>query len=67
MTTPGGRRRGKVTNAVLVYVLLLLVLQIFLLTVAAEGFMEGDAGLAWVAAATSALLAAAAALFAKYL
>jgi hypothetical protein len=56
-----------VTNAVLVYVLLLLSLQIFLVIVAAEAFLEGDPGLAWSATAVSAVLAASAGLFYRYL
>jgi hypothetical protein len=42
-----------------VYVVVLLVLQIFLLTVALEAFHGYDAALAWVAAAVSAVLTAA--------
>lgn len=67
MTSPGGRRRGKVTNAVLVYVLLLLSLQIFLLTVAVEGLLGADPGIAWSATAISVVLAVMAVLFARYL
>lgn len=60
-------RKRKVTSAVLVYVLLLLSLQIFLLTVAAEGFLGSDAGLAWSATAVSLVLALSAALFYRFL
>ncbi len=65
MNLPG--RRRKVTSAILVYVLLLLSLQIFLVTVAAEGFLDGDATLAWSATAVSVILALIAALFYRYL
>ncbi|CAN5805126.1 hypothetical protein BH23ACT4_BH23ACT4_12320 [soil metagenome] len=65
MSFPG--RRRKVTNAILVYVLLLLSLQIFLVTVAAEGLLDGDATLAWSATAISVILALIAALFYRYL
>ncbi|MEX1043424.1 MAG: DUF6755 family protein [Acidimicrobiia bacterium] len=65
MSLPG--RRRKVTNAILVYVLLLLTLQIFLVTVAAEGLLDGDAALAWSATSISAVLALIAALFYRYL
>lgn len=60
-------RRRKVTTAVLVYVLLLLSLQIFLLTVAVEGFLAKEAGLAWVATAISIVLAVIASLFYRFL
>jgi hypothetical protein len=65
MNLPG--RRRKVTSAILVYVLLLLILQIFLVTVAAEGFLDGDATLAWSATSISVVLALIAALFYRYL
>jgi hypothetical protein len=45
----------------------LLSLQVFLLTVAVDGLLAGDAGLAWVTAALSVLLAAGAAGFYRYL
>jgi hypothetical protein len=65
MNLPG--RRRKVTSAILVYVLLLLILQIFLVTVAAEGLLDGDATLAWSATSISVVLALIAALFYRYL
>jgi hypothetical protein len=65
MSLPG--RRRKVTNAILVYVLLLLTLQIFLVTVAAEGLLAGDAALAWSATSISVVLAGIAALFYRFL
>jgi hypothetical protein len=65
MILPG--RRRKVTNAVLVYVLLLLTLQIFLVTVAAEGLLGGEAALAWSATAISVVLALIAGLFYRFL
>lgn len=59
-------RRGRaVSSAVGVYVLVLLVLQVFLLTVAVDALLGDDAGLAWVAAGCSAVLAAGSALFAR--
>jgi len=51
-------RRPSVASAIGVYVLVLVVLQIFLLTVALDGFHGYDARLAWGAAATSVVLAA---------
>jgi hypothetical protein len=65
VSLPG--RRRKVTNAILVYVLVLLSLQIFLVIVAAEGFLDGDAALAWAATAISAVLALSALLFHRFL
>lgn len=50
-------RSTKVATAVMVYVILLLSLQLFLLTVTAEAFLAGEPGLAWAAAAISAVLA----------
>lgn len=64
---PSIEKRVKLSNALLVYVLLLLSLQIFLVTVAVEGFLEGDAALAWSATAVSAVLAITAGLFYRYL
>jgi hypothetical protein len=57
----------KLDSAVLVYVLLLVSLQIFLITVAVEGFLDGDAALAWSATGVSAVLAVSAGLFYRYL
>lgn len=52
------RRRYHAASTVGVYVLVLVVLQIFLLTVALDGFHAYDSGLAWGAAGTSVVLAA---------
>lgn len=60
-------RRTKVSSAVLVYVILILSLQLFLLAVAAEGFLAGEAGLAWSATAISVVLAAGSVLFFRVL
>lgn len=57
----------KLDTALLVYVLLLLSLQIFLISVAVEGFLGGDAALAWAATAVSVVLAVSAGLFYRYL
>lgn len=61
------RHTTQLSGAVLVYVILLLSLQLFLLAVAAEGFLAGDAALAWSATAISAVLAAGAVLFYRFL
>jgi hypothetical protein len=50
-----------------VFVLVLLALQVFLLTVAVDALLADDPGLAWVAAACSTVLAAGSILFARYL
>ena len=65
MTLP--RRRSKVTGAILVYVILLLSLQVFLLIVAVEGLLDGDAGLAWSATGISLTLFLSAVFFYRYL
>lgn len=60
-TRPRGarvRRHHNRAAAVGVYVLVLVVLQIFLLTVALDGFHGYDAGLAWGAAIASVVLTA---------
>jgi hypothetical protein len=61
------RRRSKVTGAILVYVILLLSLQVFLLIVAVEGLLAGDAGLAWSATGISTALFLSASFFYRYL
>ena len=58
MAEPRPRARVDPAAAVGVYVLVLVVLQIFLLTVALDGFRGYDPGLAWAAAGVSVLLAA---------
>lgn len=54
-TRLGGGHRASVVG---VYVLVLVVLQIFLLSVALDAFHGRDAGLAWNAAAVSVVLTA---------
>ncbi len=61
------RERTKLSSAVLVYVILLLSLQLFLLAVAAEAFLADETGLAWSATAISAVLALIAVLFYRIL
>lgn len=60
-------RRTKVSGAILVYVILILSLQLFLLAVAAEGFLAGEPWLAWSATALSAVLAIGSVLFYRVL
>lgn len=66
MTTPRSRARRS-TNAVVIYLIILVSFQVFLVTVAVEGFIIGDRTVAWSAAAVSAGLAAASAFFARAL
>ena len=59
-----GRRSS---SAVLIYVIVLMAMQVFLVTVAAEAFLADEAGLAWATAIVSVGLFAAAAGFLRYL
>ncbi|HEX5946179.1 MAG TPA: hypothetical protein VFY82_07875 [Acidimicrobiales bacterium] len=60
-------RRYNPASIVGVYVLVLVVLQIFLLSVALDGFHSYDAGLAWGAAAVSVVLTASVVVFERLL
>ena len=62
---PRGRR--DVPGALGVFVVVLLSLQLFLLTVGLDAFHAGDESLAWTTAALSVVLAAASAGFYRYL
>jgi hypothetical protein len=68
---PGGwqRPRGRrdVPGALGLFVVVLLSLQVFLLTVGVDALLADDDGLAWVTAGLSVLLAAGAAGFYRYL
>ena len=68
---PGGWRRPRarrdVPAALGVFVIVLLSLQVFLLTVGVDALLADDDGLAWVTGGLSALLAAGAAGFYRYL
>lgn len=59
-----GRRSS---SAVLIYVIVLMAMQVFLVTVAAEAFLADEADLAWATAAVSVVLFAFAASFLRYL
>ena len=65
MRTPAHATRR--SSAVVVYVVILFAFQVFLLTVAAEGFFTGDEALAWATAAVSVVLAGGSALLLRYL
>ncbi len=59
--------RGRRTSAaVLIYVIILMAMQVFLVTVAAEAFLADEAGLAWATAIVSVVLFGAAAGFLRY-
>ena len=51
----------------IVYVIVLVALQVFSVTVAVEAFLTDDEGLAWAAAGVSVALFAGAAAFLRYL
>lgn len=55
------------SSAVLIYVIVLMAMQVFLVTVAAEAFLADEAGLAWATAIVSVVLFAFAASFLRYL
>jgi hypothetical protein len=61
------QRGRRTSSAVLIYVIVLVSFQVFLITVAAEAFIVGDKGLAWATAGVSVVLAGAAAAFLRYL
>lgn len=69
MTTrhPHARSQRDVPAALGVFVVVLLSLQIFLLTVAVDALLAGHRGLAWVTAALSVLLAAGSYGFSRFL
>lgn len=64
---PVRRRERTVSSAVAVYIIVLLGLQIFLLTVALDALLSYNPGMAWVSALFSVLLATGSAFFYRYL
>jgi hypothetical protein len=60
-------RQQRSTNAVAVYLIILVSFQVFLITVAVDGFAVGHRGKVWTAAAVSVALAVCSALFARLL
>jgi hypothetical protein len=60
-------RGSRTSSAVLVYVIVLMAFQVFLVTVAAEAFLADEAGLAWATAIVSIALFACAAAFLRFL
>ena len=63
-TSERGRRNS---SAVVLYVIILVAFQVFLVTVAVEAFETDTESLAWATAAVSVALAGAAAAFLRYL
>lgn len=60
--------RGRsISSAVSLYVIILVALQVFLITVAVEAFQTDHESLAWVTAGVSVVLAVAAVAFLRYL
>jgi hypothetical protein len=57
----------RTTNAVIVYLVILVSMQIFLISVATEAFLTDHESLAWASAVTSVVLAGGSALIARYL
>jgi len=62
---PDAARRS--TSALLLYVIVLVAFQVFLITVAVEAFQTGDTQLAWATAIVSVTLAALSAALLRYL
>lgn len=60
------RDRG-MSTAVTIYLIVLISLQIFLMTVALDGMLAREPGLAWVSAGLSAILFAGSLLFFRWL
>ena len=60
-------RARRTSSAVVLYVIILVAFQVFLVTVAVEAFQTDTESLAWATAAVSIVLFAAAATFLRYL
>jgi hypothetical protein len=60
-------RGRRTSSAVVVYLIVLISLQVFLLAVAAEAFVADEEGLAWATAGVSVVMAIAAAGFLRFL
>ena len=60
-------RARRTSSAVVLYVIILVAFQVFLVTVAVEAFQTDTESLAWATAAVSVVLFAAAAAFLRYL
>jgi hypothetical protein len=60
-------RARRSTSALLLYVIILVSFQVFLITVAVEAYQTGEHDLAWATAAVSVALAALSAALLRYL
>ena len=65
MRTSPSRHRS--SSAVVIYVIVLMALQVFLVTVAAEAFLADEESLAWATAVASVVLFGGAAAFLRHL
>lgn len=61
------QRDRRVSSAVVVYIIVLMSLQVFLVTVAAEALLDDDESLAWATAGLSVVLFVGAAAFLRFL
>lgn len=59
-------QRRRASSALVLYVIILVAFQVFLLTVAVEGFLTYDSRLAWATAGVSVALAGAAGMLLRY-
>jgi len=66
MKDPALRER-RTASAVLIYLIILVSFQVFLVTVAVEAFITSQEGLGWATAIVSVVLAASAGFFVRYL
>ena len=60
-------RARRTSSAVVLYVIILVAFQVFLITVAVEAFQSDDERLAWATASVSVMLAALSAAVLRYL
>ena len=60
-------RSRRASSALVLYVIVLVAFQVFLITVAVDAFQTGQKSLAWATAAVSVILAAASAALLRYL
>jgi len=61
------QRDRRVSSAVVVYIIVLMSLQVFLVTVAAEALLDDNESLAWATASLSVVLFIGAAAFLRFL
>jgi len=61
------RHAPRTSSAVVIYVIVLVAFQVFLLTVAVEAFAHDDERLAWASATVSVVMAGGSALLYRYL